>query len=116
MECMKCGRETAENEIFCEDCLKQMDKYPVQINTPVSIPKREEVRRKTAQKKILKPEEQIAGLNRTIHRLKKLVCILSVLFVLTAVALGYVLWSHAEDPEMGSNYSTVISPSEGGTQ
>lgn len=113
MECMKCGRETAEGEIFCKECLTQMKKYPVQTNTPVVIPKREELRRKAPQKKVPKPEEQIAHMNQIIVRLRKWISILSVLLVLTALALGYVIWSHSEDPEMGSNYSTITDSEEG---
>lgn len=112
MECMKCGRETREDAVFCEACLKEMDQYPVQTSTPVVIPKREEFRRKAPVKKAPKPEEQIEGLNRTIRRLRRWVCFLSVLSALTSAALGYMIWSHWDDQELGSNYSTVINSGE----
>lgn len=114
MECMKCGRETSGGEIFCQDCLAQMEKYPVSINAPVVIHKREDVQRKASHKKTLKPEEQITRLSRTVLHLRRLVLVFAALFVLTAGILVYVLSSHSDDPEMGSNYSTVIDPTEKG--
>ena len=29
MNCLKCGREIEEGQVFCNDCLVQMAKYPV---------------------------------------------------------------------------------------
>ena len=38
--CLKCRREIAEGQVFCDDCLAQMKKYPVKPGTPVNLPKR----------------------------------------------------------------------------
>ena len=29
MNCMKCGRETQNEQVFCQDCLQEMEKYIV---------------------------------------------------------------------------------------
>ena len=112
MECLKCGRETAGKETFCTECLKEMEKFPVNSGTPVVIPKREEPRRQVPQKKAPKPEEIIAGLNQTIHRLRVALCIVSILLALTAAGLGFSIWYDGDAPEAGFNYSTVIHPAE----
>lgn len=33
MNCLKCGREIEEGQVFCNDCLVQMAKYPVKPGT-----------------------------------------------------------------------------------
>ena len=116
MECLKCGRETPGKEIFCAECLNDMEKFPVKTGTPVVIPKREEPRRQVPQKKAPKPEEIIAGLHQTIHRLRVALCIVSILLALTAAGLGLSIWYDVEDPEPGFNYSTVTFPTEGGNR
>lgn len=40
--CMRCGREIEEGQVFCQDCLKEMSRYPVDPNTVVQIPLRKE--------------------------------------------------------------------------
>ena len=37
MQCMKCGMEVPEGQVFCNGCLEVMDKYPVKPGTPVHI-------------------------------------------------------------------------------
>lgn len=38
MSCLRCGRDTEENQVFCRLCLKEMEKYPVKPGTAVQIP------------------------------------------------------------------------------
>ena len=40
--CMRCGWEIEEGQVFCQDCLKEMSRYPVDPNTVVQIPLRKE--------------------------------------------------------------------------
>ena len=42
MNCMKCGRETDDNNVFCQNCLLEMEKYPVQPGSVVLLPRRKE--------------------------------------------------------------------------
>lgn len=41
MNCLKCGREIEEGQVFCNDCLVQMAKYPVKPGTAVQLPSAE---------------------------------------------------------------------------
>ena len=35
MNCLKCGRDIAEDQLFCESCLEVMDQYPVKSGSVV---------------------------------------------------------------------------------
>lgn len=41
MSCMRCGKETDENQVFCTECLKDMEQQPVKPGTPIQLPNRE---------------------------------------------------------------------------
>ena len=69
MDCMKCGRKTQDNNVFCPDCLADMEKHPVRQDTPVILPQRKNSPWKTPQKKNVKAEEQIAQLQLKLKRL-----------------------------------------------
>ena len=113
---MKCGRETVGNEVFCVSCLADMARFPVKPDTTVVIPKREAPKPRVPQKKGPRPEEIIAQLKNSLRRLRIALAVVIFLLVLTAGALGYMVAQSMEDPALGSNYSTVTLPSEGGTR
>lgn len=50
MNCIRCGRETQENNTFCDACLKEMEKHPVAPGTPIQMPKREKDNKVTARR------------------------------------------------------------------
>ena len=65
MSCMKCGKEVSEDQVFCPECLAEMDRYPVKPGTPVLLPHREPIaaqRKRRPLKRVRKPEEQLAAL------------------------------------------------------
>jgi len=35
---MKCGKETKSDRFFCQECLDDMERYPVKPDTPVYLP------------------------------------------------------------------------------
>lgn len=108
MACMKCGKETAPKEVFCEECLAAMHREPpVKPETRVSIPKRPKNETPHVQPKKRSPEEQLA-------RLRRLVRVMAVMLVLlalsTAVSIGVIV-HHLATAEhggfgIGQNYST----------
>lgn len=117
MSCLKCGRETQPEQVFCAGCLADMAKHPVRPDTPVLIPRRngDAVRHAPKRKAPPKPEEQMAKMRKTIRNL----WLTLTVFVLAAALgiAGMILWFHrSEKPPVGQNYSTVQSttlPSEG---
>ena len=109
MECMKCGRQTDENNVFCKDCLSDMAKYPIKPDTPVVLPQRKKKERKSPQKKMVKPEEIIEQLNKKIKRLRICVAVLLLLFAATAGVLAVTMSQDSPKTDLGSNYSTYSS-------
>ena len=108
MNCLKCGRETAEGQVFCKECLAVMEKYPVKPGTAVLLPKREPA--PTVKKVRWKPaptrEEQVTKLRRQNHRLIAVLCVVAVLLCVGGYFTGrYLLERRA--PRPGQNYSTV---------
>ena len=107
MQCIKCGRETQDKQVFCEACLSVMERNPVKPGTPVVIPKRPQRVRSTAPVKKEKPEEQIPRLQKLI----RLLCWLCAGLVLAlGICAGMILWHfHATEHgglDIGQNYST----------
>ena len=71
MHCVKCGRKTEGEQVFCQLCLEDADKYPVKPGTPIQLPHRAPelpVKKKPGKEKPeLKPEERIARLRRRVR-------------------------------------------------
>ena len=71
MNCMKCGREVEDGQVFCPACQEDMEKYPVRPGTVVLLPKREEthyVKKSTSRRRAAPtPEEQIRSLKARLR-------------------------------------------------
>ena len=69
MYCMKCGRETEEETVFCRDCLLEMEKYPVDPGTVVLLPRRKEsvLIKKVPKRHIPTAEEQVTFLRKCMR-------------------------------------------------
>ena len=117
MLCMKCGREIEPEQVFCPECLAEMEKYPVKPGTVVQLPKhtppspvrKQITHRHTPQEN---PEEQIKKLKRLVAAL---LCAL-ILSMATIVGLLYLgadhYWDSVEEFLPGQNYSSVTGPAE----
>lgn len=110
MHCLKCGKETAEKQVFCSDCQAVMENYPVKPGTAVHLPRRDV----PVQKKKSPPRhreetsaEQILRLRKTVRRLLIIVTTLSLLLSLTAGMLLHLLLKEDTSSEIGKNYTTV---------
>jgi uncharacterized membrane protein YvbJ len=109
MACLKCGRETADHNVFCNDCLALMaDQKPLKADTRVVIPqrpKKTEPVHSAAKKRT--PEEQILRLQALIRVLAILVL---ALFLTSAVSIGFIIHHHNTAIHggftIGQNYST----------
>jgi len=109
MNCMKCGREIQEGQVFCTDCLKVMEKYPVRPGTAVHLPKRpaySPIRRVMPKRKAIPPEEMVKKQRKIIRRLSVALTIMSILAALMAYpAVQHLLEN--EDFLKGQNYSVI---------
>ena len=107
MNCMKCGRETQDENVFCQDCLMEMEKYPVLPETVVLLPRRREstVVKKLSTRHIPTAEEQISELREWVR-----ILLVVVVICIVAIALMFRPTMHYikdEHVEIGQNYSSV---------
>ena len=105
MYCMKCGREVEGTEVFCPDCLVQMEQEPIAMNASVKIP-RQPPRNNRARRPMVHLEEEVKRLERSNERLRVWVILLATATVLLSMALYHrEVVKVVED--LGKNYSIV---------
>lgn len=111
MNCMKCGRETEEDQVFCRACLEEMEAHPVKPGTVVLIPSRkeeEELRKSQHRKKQLPSlSEQNIRLKKKLLWARIALAVLLLLCGLLCFAVGRVAIEWDAEQAMGQNYSTV---------
>ena len=109
MNCMKCGRETENEQVFCQDCLQVMEKFPVRPGTVVLLPRRREpsVIKKNIKRHVPSAEEQVKILRKRVLTLTLLLimCIVAIVLMYKPT-MHYVLDEHVE---IGQNYSTMTN-------
>ena len=87
MHCMKCGNEIPDGQVFCEDCLNVMAKYPVKPDTPVQILKRPARTEKKHPRQISQKEV----IRKQAKKIRRLTWIAVLLFVLLTLVAGLYL-------------------------
>ena len=110
MGCMKCGREVAEQQVFCESCLEEMKKHPVKPNATVHLPPRAEapvVKKKVRNHWDFKAEDIVRRQKLTIRCLLVALTVSLVAFAVTATMLMKVLHEQGVAPVIGQNYGTI---------
>ncbi len=110
MQCMKCGKETAANNAFCQDCLAEMEKYPVKPNVTVNLPQRIQqpsVKKKQSWRRAKKPEELLRQKRRLVCwlALTTAACIAAV--ALCAVLAVKLIEARKELQNVGQNYGVI---------
>ena len=110
MNCMKCGREIALGQVFCKECLADMDQYPIKPGTPVpqfdpdvvTAPKRP-----TSTRKQKKPEELILGMKKWIIGLSVALFTVILSFSIVTAILVHRIQNAEKDVPAGQNYSSL---------
>ena len=115
MYCLRCGRESRNEQVFCDSCLQIMEQRPVKPGTAVQLPEKTAVyatRQAPPLRRALSPGEQVQKLRGTLRWLSAAVLALSVVLMLTAAMLVYTL---ANQPDVssarnwGRNYTSTGS-------
>lgn len=110
MNCMKCGKELKISGVFCEECLAEMEKYPVKSNISVHLPHRPAptpTRKRSRKQQHVKPEDQIRHLKKVRNWLCLLLTVAILAFAATAAMLLHYLDVDVEDFGIGQNYGTI---------
>ena len=110
MNCMKCGREIALGQVFCKECLADMEQYPIKPGTPVPMFNPNTVtapKRPTNVRRQKKPEEQVISLKKWILRLSiALFTVVLGFSIVTAILINRLEnTEHTVSP--GQNYSSL---------
>ena len=112
MYCLKCGRDTKGEQVFCNDCLAVMDAYPVKPETAVHLPTRKPQtpsKKSSQRKKAPSLEEQLQNLKTSNRKLIQVILCLVLLLVLCSGMLTYFLLKpqapQSPDPGVGKNYT-----------
>ena len=116
MQCLRCGREIEEGQVFCFLCESVMVRQPVKPNTVVTIPDRSAAVRSTPapRKPQQQVEEDIDLLHRTIMQLRLWVCMLMAALMLCVGVLTWQELTREEKPAIGQNYTSIIEIGGGG--
>lgn len=110
MYCLKCGRETEDEQAFCLDCQKEMAKYPVDPNAVVTLPVRKQAPPRKPVKRKTPPEDQIRELKR---RVRLYACLFAVALVAAiCLSIPFIRDIGKEKFQIGQNYSTVKPSTE----
>lgn len=106
VNCLRCGSETAEKQVFCEDCLADMRQYPVDAFESVHLPRRDDASVKRTVRVIApSPEEKIASLRRRNRLLTAAAIVLFVaLCLVSALFIQHALVAQ-NTPAPGKNYT-----------
>ena len=113
MHCVKCGRKTEGEQVFCQLCLEDAGKYPVKPGTPIQLPHRAPeppVKKKPGKEKPeLKPEERIARLRRRVRWLTLALAASLLAFALSAAAALWLLDQRDTQARsrIGQNYTVI---------
>ena len=111
MNSMKCGRETVQDQLFCDSCSAGMKEYPVNPDTVVLLPNsknRPPVKKAASRRRSASDPEQLRRLTRRLHLLYgALAAALTLLIVLSCVSIR--LAAKSRRPLPGQNYSTVAT-------
>ena len=113
MNCLKCGKDTKGEQVFCDTCLEHMDAYPVRSDAPIHLPNRittpAVAKKAPSRKKALPAEEVIQQLKTANRRLIWAVLALILALGLCASGLAYHLLhpqqANEEAVTSGKNYT-----------
>lgn len=112
MRCLKCGKQAAEKQVFCPDCLRVMEEYPVKPGTAIQLPLRNDsapAKKTRRRQQTLTPEERTARLRFQVRRLTAAAAVLALLVCLLTAALAHTLLHREQGEPVGRNYTTVTA-------
>ena len=113
MKCMRCARETAPQQVFCNACLDDMSRYPVRSDTPIYLPVRKagDTPKRPARRfrRERTAEEIVLILRKRVRVLTALVVILVMMLAaaVTGVWLAKRQGGGFSIPDIGQNFQSI---------
>ena len=118
MNCMKCGRETKGDAVFCDECLDHMERHPVAENVLVYVPSEKDrvaANKHKIENPVVSADDQVKRLHRKVERLRLLVILFMAATMFFAVLSMETLHELNVMNLIGKNYTTVVAtdPTDG---
>ena len=113
MKCMRCARETAPQQVFCNACLEDMARYPVRSDTPIYLPVRkpkEAPRKKSRRFRRERTAEEMVMILRKRVKVLTALTVIMVMMLSAAMAGVWLAKKQGADlsiPNIGQNFKTV---------
>ena len=107
MNCMKCGQEIGDSQVFCDKCLSVMKRYPVKPDVHIQLPSHSQEVKHPSRKVPPTPEEQIQRLQRRIKRLWIALVCAALALITTVTLLLHIQPPPEQEDNTGKNYSTA---------
>lgn len=113
MKCMRCARETAPQQVFCNACLEDMARYPVRSDTPIYLPVRkpkEAPRKKSRRFRRERTAEEMVMILRKRVKVLTAITVILVMMLSAATAGVWLAKKQGADlsiPNIGQNFKTV---------
>ena len=108
MQCLRCGRETEDEHVFCFLCEAVMMKQPVKPNTVVTIPERSARSRNPQPRRQQRQVDDSEQLRRTIMQLRLWVCMLMAALMLCVGILTWQELNRDDEHAIGQNYHSIL--------
>ena len=112
MQCLKCGREIAAEDVFCRKCLVGMANYPIKPGTVVQIPKQPPVKRPSERRPQITAERKAEILTRRVRLLSWLLVLSVALSICLGALLVSTIGTGEDKPEIGQNYVSATQTEE----
>ena len=113
VNCMKCGRETKSDAVFCPECLEHMERHPIAENMLVYVPTEKDraaaVKKTTVAHPVVSPEDQVKRLHRKVEILRLLVIFFFAASVFFGVLSAETLHELKLTNLIGKNYTAVVA-------
>ena len=112
VNCMKCGRETKADAVFCEDCLDHMERHPVPANTLVYVPSEKDraaVKKQITVSPMITPDDQVKRLTRKVHTLGLLLALALGAAIFFGLLSADALHELSVSDFIGKNYTSITS-------
>ena len=110
MYCLKCGCETTGSNIFCDDCLAEMQDCPVKGDVAILIPDHPMPDQEKKPKKQRSADRQVKSLKTMVRILFVTLILLLAIVCVLSYFLMQELQTPSAVPETDNNYYTTVTP------
>ena len=113
VNCMKCGRETKSDAVFCRECLEHMEKYPISDHTLVYVPTEKDRAASVKNIPAAHPAVSVEDQVKRMHRKVEILRLLLILFMGASLFFGVLSAETLHELKLtnliGKNYTAGVA-------